>query len=105
MGFSRQKWVAISFLRASSQPGIKPGSLALRADSLLLESPGKPYSYFSDNIFCLVPFSGLCSLSLCPSCSIFMLLPTINFLSFLFRGRYLPAADTLKKEMHLPFGF
>jgi len=31
------EWVAISFFRESSQPGIKPGSLALQADSLTFE--------------------------------------------------------------------
>ena len=34
--------VAISFSRASSDPGIKPGSPALQADSLPSEPPGKP---------------------------------------------------------------
>ena len=32
---------AISFSRGSSRPGIEPGSLALRADSLPFEPPGK----------------------------------------------------------------
>ena len=43
------EWVAISFSRGSSQPrdspdpGIKPGSPALQADSLISRPPGKPY--------------------------------------------------------------
>ena len=36
------EWVVISFSRGSSQPEIEPRSLALQADSLLSESPGKP---------------------------------------------------------------
>ena len=36
------EWVAVLFSRASSQPGIKPRSLALQADSLPAELPGKP---------------------------------------------------------------
>ena len=36
------EWVAISFSRGSSQPRIKPGSTALRADALPSEPPGKP---------------------------------------------------------------
>ena len=35
------KWVAISFSRRSSRPGIEPRSLALYADTLLSETPGK----------------------------------------------------------------
>ena len=35
------EWVAISFSRGSSEPGIKPGYPALQADSLLPEPPGK----------------------------------------------------------------
>ena len=31
------EWVAISFTRGSSDPGIKPGSPALQTDSLLTE--------------------------------------------------------------------
>ena len=37
------EWVAISFPRGSSQPRMKPRSLALRADSLPWEPPGKPH--------------------------------------------------------------
>ena len=36
------KWVAFPFSRGSSNPGIKPRSLALQGDSLLSESLGKP---------------------------------------------------------------
>ena len=35
------EWVAIAFFRRSSQPGFKPGSLALQADSLPSEQPEK----------------------------------------------------------------
>ena len=38
------EWVAILFSRGSSDPGIEPGSPALQADSLLSETPGKPYT-------------------------------------------------------------
>ena len=44
-GISQAKileWVAISFCRDLPNPGIKLGSLALQADSLLTEPPGKP---------------------------------------------------------------
>ena len=37
------KWVAMSSSRVSSQTRIKPRSLALQADSLLSEPPGKPF--------------------------------------------------------------
>ena len=37
------EWVAIPFSRGDlANPGFKPGSLALQADSLLSEPPGKP---------------------------------------------------------------
>ena len=36
------EWVTISFSRCILDPGIKPGSSALQADSLLSELPGKP---------------------------------------------------------------
>ena len=39
------KWVVISFSRGSSVPGIKLGSLALQANSLPFEPPGKPKYY------------------------------------------------------------
>ena len=35
------EWVAISFSRGSSWPGVKPGSPALQADALPFEPPGK----------------------------------------------------------------
>ena len=41
------EWIAISFSRGSSRPGIKPKSPTLQADCLLAESPGKPQEYFS----------------------------------------------------------
>ena len=37
------EWVAILFSRGSSHLGIEPRSPALQADSLLSESPGKPW--------------------------------------------------------------
>ena len=43
------EWVAIAFSRGSFRPRIEPGSLALQADSLPSEPPGKPpfcSSYF-----------------------------------------------------------
>ena len=36
------EWVAVSFSKGSSQPGIEPRSPALRADSLPAELQGKP---------------------------------------------------------------
>ena len=36
------EWVALSFSRGSSRPRNQPGSLALQADSLLIELGGKP---------------------------------------------------------------
>ena len=36
------EWVAVPFSRGYSQPGIKPRSPTLQADSLLSEPPGKP---------------------------------------------------------------
>ena len=46
MGFFNQagilEWAAIPFSRGSSNPGIKPGSPALQADSLPSAPPGKP---------------------------------------------------------------
>ena len=36
------EWVAISFSRGSSHPGIEPGFPALQADSLPTELQGKP---------------------------------------------------------------
>ena len=39
------EWVAVSFSRGSSDPGIEPGSLALQADSSLAELPGKPLKF------------------------------------------------------------
>ena len=41
------EWVAISFSRRTSQPGIEPGSPALQADSLPAEPPGKPQKRFN----------------------------------------------------------
>ena len=38
-------WVAISFSRGTSDPGIEPGSPALQADSLPFEPPGKPSNF------------------------------------------------------------
>ena len=41
------EWVAISFSRGSSDPGIKLRSPALQADSLPSEPPGKPKKLYS----------------------------------------------------------
>ena len=37
------EWVAISFSRGSSDPGIEPGSPALESDALTSEPPRKPF--------------------------------------------------------------
>ena len=42
------EWVAISFLRGSSCPGIEPGSPTLQADSLPTELWGKPYGNYQN---------------------------------------------------------
>ena len=41
------EWIAISFSRGSSDPGIEPRSPALRADSLLSERPGILIAFIS----------------------------------------------------------
>ena len=44
--------VAIAFSRVHPDPGIKPGSPALQADSLPSEPPGKPiYSYLYLSVY------------------------------------------------------
>ena len=46
MGFSRQEyWSGLPFLSPGDlpDPGIEPGSLALEADALTSDPPGKPY--------------------------------------------------------------
>ena len=48
------KWVAIPFSRRFPNPGIKPGSLALQADSLPSEPPGKPYGRWAPPNYKLV---------------------------------------------------
>ena len=48
MELSREEYCSglpFSSLGDLSDPGIKPGSPALQADSLLFESPGKPIYY------------------------------------------------------------
>ena len=54
MGFSRQEyWSGLSFPSPGDlpNPGIEPGSPALRADALTSESPGKPnYDFCSQLI-------------------------------------------------------
>ena len=53
MGFSRQAYCSgLSFPSPGDlpDPGIEPGSPALQADSLLSESPGKPFNHH-DNPF------------------------------------------------------
>ena len=62
------EWVAISFCRGSSHPGIKPGSPALQADVLPSEPPGKPpikMSVLLKMIYKLVQFSSVTQL--CPT--------------------------------------
>ena len=52
MGFSRQDyWSELTFPSPGDHPdpGIEPGSLALQADSLLSEPPGKPLSHHNMN--------------------------------------------------------
>ena len=50
------EWVAIYFSRGTSQPGIKPGSPTLQADSLSSEPPGKSKFIASNKgCICLVP--------------------------------------------------
>ena len=47
MGFSRQKyWSVLPFLSPGDlpDPGIRPGFPALLEDSLVSETPGKPYA-------------------------------------------------------------
>ena len=39
------EWLAIPFFRDLPNPGIKPGSPTLQADSLPSESPGDPLAY------------------------------------------------------------
>ena len=41
------KWITISFSGDLLDPGIKPRSPALQADSFPYEPPGKPNAYFS----------------------------------------------------------
>ena len=53
MGFSRQEyWSGLPYPSPGDlpHPGIKPGSLALQADSLLSEPPGKSPHYANKNI-------------------------------------------------------
>ena len=50
MGFSKQEyWSGLPFPSPGDlpDPGIKPGSPALQADSLPSESPGKPKSQYT----------------------------------------------------------
>ena len=56
MGFSRQEyWSGLPFLSPGDlpNPGIEPGSLALQADALTSESPGKP-SFIYKQIYILL---------------------------------------------------
>ena len=48
------EWVAISFSRGSSPPGIQPGSPALQAESLPSEPPGKPHTVINSHCSGLV---------------------------------------------------
>jgi hypothetical protein len=45
-------WVAISFPAGLPDPGMEPGSPSLKTDSLLSESPGKPF-FYSINLSCI----------------------------------------------------
>ena len=45
------EWIAISFSRGSSDPGVEPGSPALQEDSLPSEPPGKPTYWRLINIY------------------------------------------------------
>ena len=47
------EWVAISFSRGSSHPGIELRSPAVRADALPSEPPGKPVDLISPQKTCL----------------------------------------------------
>ena len=67
VGFFRQEyWIFQAFPSPGylPNPGIKPGSTALQADSLLSEPPGKP-SLLKQNPIVLIThtFSGPCTLS------------------------------------------
>ena len=44
------EWVAYPFPGDLPNPGTKPGSPALQADSLLAELPGKPSCYYTEQI-------------------------------------------------------
>ena len=57
MGFSRQEyWSGLPFPSPGdlSDPGIKPGSPALQADSLPSEPQGKPYESVLKIQFCVI---------------------------------------------------
>ena len=57
MGFSRQEyWSGLTFLSPEDlpDPGIKPRSPALQADSLLSEPPGKTHMY-KHTLYCSEP--------------------------------------------------
>ena len=57
-----QEWVDYPFSRGSSNPGIEPGSPALRADSLPTELPGKPWGvHYSVSWWFGVWFVRICS--------------------------------------------
>ena len=57
-----KEWVAISFSRGSSQPGIEPVCLVLQADSSPSEPPGKPHIAVKSHInlyvrnFCFIDY-------------------------------------------------
>ena len=63
MGFSRQEhWSGLPFPSPGDlpDPGIKPGSSALQADSLLSEAPGKLHLHQ----LCIICNNSSCSMSL-----------------------------------------
>ena len=55
LGISQERvleWVAIPFSRDLPNPGIKPRSPALQADSLLAEPQGKPFAFLGTENTC-----------------------------------------------------
>ena len=56
------EWVDYPFSRGSSNPGIEPGSPALKAHSLLTELPEKPWGvHYSASWWCVVWLVRICS--------------------------------------------
>ena len=59
------EWVAISFSRGSSDPGIEPGSPELQADALQSEPPGKPRCAKKKKSILIIGWVELCCLQGC----------------------------------------